>query len=196
MPADSSSSSSLRRSCAGNSDVEVTLVDKNPTHIWKPLFHEVATGSLNSYHDEASYRMLARKHGFQFVLGRVTDVDPDGKSLQVSGFEDDVGDAVVPERTVGYDMLVVAVGSLSNDFGIEGVVEHSRGAGTRARRPSASTSCSRTSCTGSIRAPTTTGSCRSSSSAAAPPAWSSPPTCTASCGGCASTASRSCRSTG
>ena len=42
-------------------DVEVTLVDKNPTHIWKPLFHEVATGSLNSYHDEASYRMLARE---------------------------------------------------------------------------------------------------------------------------------------
>ena len=121
----------LARKLRREPGVEVVLVDKNPTHIWKPLFHEVATGSLNSYHDEASYRMLARKHGFQFVLGRVTDVDPDAKSLQVSGFEDDVGDAVVPERTVTYDMLVVAVGSLSNDFGIEGVVEHSRALDSR-----------------------------------------------------------------
>lgn len=25
-----------------------TLVDGSPTHIWKPLLHEVATGSLNT----------------------------------------------------------------------------------------------------------------------------------------------------
>jgi len=49
-------------------DVEVTLIDCNPTHIWKPLLHEIATGSLNSSHDETSYLMLAKKHRFSMML--------------------------------------------------------------------------------------------------------------------------------
>ena len=111
--------------------VEVVLIDKNATHIWKPLFHEVATGSLNSYHDEASYRMLARKHGFQFVLGRVTGMDLDARTLSLSAVDDEAGEPMVPERTMGYESLVVAVGSLSNDFGIEGVADFSRALDSR-----------------------------------------------------------------
>ncbi|MEL6199565.1 MAG: FAD-dependent oxidoreductase, partial [Pseudomonadota bacterium] len=42
----------LGRKYKRRKNVEVMLIDKNATHIWKPLFHEVATGSLNSYHDE------------------------------------------------------------------------------------------------------------------------------------------------
>jgi len=116
----------LARKLRRESDVQVQLVDKNPTHIWKPLFHEVATGSLNSYHDEASYRMLARKHGFEFVLGRVTGIDLDAKRLTLGSVTDDAGTDMVPGRVLPYDTLIVAVGSLSNDFGIEGVAEHSR----------------------------------------------------------------------
>ena len=112
-------------------DTEVMLIDKNATHIWKPLFHEVATGSLNSYHDEASYRMLARKHGFQFVLGRVTGMDLDARTLSLSAVDDEAGVPMVPERTMDYDRLVVAVGSLSNDFGIEGVADFSRALDSR-----------------------------------------------------------------
>jgi len=111
--------------------VEVILVDKNPTHIWKPLFHEVATGSMNSYHDEASYRMLARKHGFAFVLGKVTRVDTDGQSVALAAVEDDRGREILGVRTLDYTHLVVAVGSLSNDFGIEGVLENSRALDSR-----------------------------------------------------------------
>ncbi len=112
-------------------DTEVVLVDKNSTHIWKPLFHEVATGSLNSYHDEASYRMLARKHGFGFTLGRVTSVDLEASEIALSAVDDDAGVPMVPERTLGFDTLVVAVGSLSNDFGIEGVADFSRALDSR-----------------------------------------------------------------
>lgn len=111
--------------------VEVVLVDKNPTHIWKPLFHEVATGSLNSYHDEASYRMLARKHGFGFTLGRVTSMDLEAKLLSLSAVDDEAGEPMVPEREMAFDTLVVAVGSLSNDFGIEGVADFSRALDSR-----------------------------------------------------------------
>jgi NADH dehydrogenase len=106
--------------------VEVMLVDKNPSHIWKPLFHEVATGSMDSYHDEAAYRSLARKHGFRFVLGEVTAFDLERHTIDVAPVDDELGRAMLPGRRLSYDRLVVAVGSLSNDFGIEGVTTWAR----------------------------------------------------------------------
>jgi NADH dehydrogenase len=107
-------------------NVEVVLVDRHPSHIWKPLFHEVATGSLDSYHDEAAYRSLARKHHFTFVLGPVEQVDLDERTLAVGQVEDELGRVMLPGRTIGYDRLVVAVGSHSNDFGIPGVTDWAR----------------------------------------------------------------------
>lgn len=105
---------------------EVMLIDKNPTHIWKPLFHEVATGSMNSYHDEASYLMLARKHKFNFILGEVTAIDAERNQVRIAPLVDDGGLEMMSSRDFIYDQLVVSVGSLSNDFGIEGVKTYSR----------------------------------------------------------------------
>ncbi|MEM7610938.1 MAG: NAD(P)/FAD-dependent oxidoreductase [Pseudomonadota bacterium] len=116
----------LARKLRRDKEVEVMLIDKNPTHIWKPLFHEVATGSMNSYHDEASYLMLARKHKFNFILGCVTAIDGQGKSVTLAPLVDDSGEQMMAERTFRFDQLAVCVGSLSNDFGIEGVSQHSR----------------------------------------------------------------------
>ena len=116
----------LARKLKRDRNVDVVLIDKNPSHIWKPLFHEVATGSMNSHHDEASYRMLARKHGFEFLLGRVTSIDTTSRKIAAARVTDQDGEEIMPERDVAFDRLVVSVGSLSNDFGIEGVNEHSR----------------------------------------------------------------------
>jgi NADH dehydrogenase len=116
----------LGRKYRRNRDVEVILVDKNPTHIWKPLLHEVATGSMNSYHDEASYRLIAKKHGFRFILGEVTDVDLHNKSIGLAPVMDGSGSEMMPERLIDYSTLCVAVGSHSNDFGIPGVREFSK----------------------------------------------------------------------
>ncbi|MEO1420634.1 MAG: FAD-dependent oxidoreductase, partial [Pseudomonadota bacterium] len=116
----------LGRKLRRQKDVEVMLIDKNPTHIWKPLFHEVATGSMNSYHDEASYLMLARKHKFNFVLGRVVDIDTGEQCVRLEALQDDEGLEMVSAREFRYDTLIVAVGALSNDFGIQGVREFSR----------------------------------------------------------------------
>lgn len=107
-------------------DAEVVLIDKSPSHIWKPLFHEVATGSMDSYHDEAAYRSLARKHRFVFVLGLVESIDLEAKAISVAPVEDEFGTPMLPGRTLSYEQLVVSVGSLSNDFGISGVKQHSR----------------------------------------------------------------------
>lgn len=116
----------LARKFRRRDDFEVVLVDRNPSHIWKPLFHEVATGSMDSYHDEAAYRSLARKHRFTFVLGEVSDIDLEARQLNIDPVDDELGNAMLPGRTLGYDRLVVAVGSHSNDFGIPGVTTWAR----------------------------------------------------------------------
>ncbi|HWH39413.1 MAG TPA: FAD-dependent oxidoreductase, partial [Usitatibacter sp.] len=47
----------------------VTLVDRSRTHLWKPLLHEVAAGSMNIHSHQLDYLAQARWHRFTFVLG-------------------------------------------------------------------------------------------------------------------------------
>ncbi|WP_428618788.1 NAD(P)/FAD-dependent oxidoreductase [Shewanella sp.] len=103
---------------------EILLIDKNRTHIWKPLLHEVATGSLDADLDGVVYSAHAVKHGYQFQLGELTDLDLDNKQLMLSAITNDKGEALLPARQLSYDTLVLAVGSVSNDFGTPGVKEH------------------------------------------------------------------------
>ncbi|TPE55706.1 NAD(P)/FAD-dependent oxidoreductase [Maribrevibacterium harenarium] len=103
---------------------EVILVDRSFTHIWKPLLHEVATGSLDVNTDGINYRAHAAKHYYKFQLGNVIAVDPDNKKLTLQEIRDDKDHSVLPERTVKFDTLIMAVGSVSNDFGTPGVAEH------------------------------------------------------------------------
>lgn len=114
----------LARKLKNAEDVSVMLIDKNDSHIWKPLLHEVATGSLDSHHDETSYRMLARKHQFDFLLGKVVRVDTGAQQVIVAAEYDEDGTELVAERTMAYDQLVLSPGSRSNDFGTRGVADH------------------------------------------------------------------------
>ncbi|MFJ3483572.1 NAD(P)/FAD-dependent oxidoreductase [Pseudomonas sp. NPDC090202] len=102
----------------------VTLVDANLTHIWKPLLHEVAAGSLNSYEDELNYVAQAKWNHFQFQLGRMTGLDRETKRIQLAATYDEQGTELVPARTLDYDTLVISVGSTTNDFGTKGAAEH------------------------------------------------------------------------
>jgi NADH dehydrogenase len=102
----------------------VVLVDANLTHIWKPLLHEVAAGSLNSYEDELNYVAQAKWNNFTFQLGRMTGLDRDAKQIHLSATLDEDGNELVPERSLGYDSLVIAVGSTTNDFGTLGAAQH------------------------------------------------------------------------
>jgi NADH dehydrogenase len=102
----------------------VVLVDANLTHIWKPLLHEVAAGSLNSYEDELNYVAQAKWNNFTFQLGRMTGLDREQKQIHLSATLDEDGNELVPERSLDYDSLVIAVGSTTNDFGTKGAAEH------------------------------------------------------------------------
>jgi NADH dehydrogenase len=102
----------------------VVLVDANLTHIWKPLLHEVAAGSLNSYEDELNYVAQAKWNHFQFQLGRMTGLDRANRQVHLAATLDENGDQLVPARSLEYDSLVIAVGSTTNDFGTQGAAEH------------------------------------------------------------------------
>ncbi|MBA1202580.1 NAD(P)/FAD-dependent oxidoreductase [Pseudomonas capeferrum] len=103
---------------------EITLVDANLTHIWKPLLHEVAAGSLNSSEDELNYVAQAKWNHFNFQLGRMSGLDRESKMIQLAATLDEEGRELLPARTLGYDTLVIAVGSNTNDFGTLGAAQH------------------------------------------------------------------------
>jgi NADH dehydrogenase len=102
----------------------ITLVDAGLTHVWKPLLHEVASGSLDASTNEINYRAHARKHHYEFQLGRLNGLDREQRELIIAPFYDDEGAEVVPERRIHYDSLVIAVGSTANDFGTPGAQDN------------------------------------------------------------------------
>ncbi len=102
----------------------VTLVDCNHTHIWKPLLHEVATGTLDIEIDQLSYRAHAAAHGFEFQLGRFIDLNRQQQTVILAPVYADDGEEVLAARELNYDYLVLALGSVSNHFNTPGVAKH------------------------------------------------------------------------
>ncbi len=100
----------------------MTLVDRNPTHIWKPLLHEVAAGSMDPFTQELEYAAQARWHGFEFQQGDLTGLDRANKRLTLGTVLDDDGAELLPARELEYDTLIIAIGSTTAFFGVKGRV--------------------------------------------------------------------------
>lgn len=103
---------------------DITLIDKNRTHVWKPKLHEIASGSMDLSAHEVDYLAQAHWHHFRFRIGEMTGLDRQRREVRVAPYLDADGREVTPDRVFGYDTLVLALGSLSNDFGTPGVGEH------------------------------------------------------------------------
>ncbi|MGF1805939.1 NAD(P)/FAD-dependent oxidoreductase [Aliivibrio sifiae] len=103
---------------------EVTLVDRKASHLWKPLLHEVATGSLDEGVDAISYRAHAKNHSFDFQMGSLCDINRDRKFITLAEIKDEHGEILIPTREIEYDYLILAIGSTSNDFNTPGVREN------------------------------------------------------------------------
>lgn len=110
----------LGNSLGKNDKIKVILVDASLTHIWKPLLHEVASGTLNSSEDELNYFAHASKNNFEFCFGKMTDIDRANKNIILEEIKSETHQIIAPQRTVAYDTLVMAIGSTSNDFGTQG----------------------------------------------------------------------------
>lgn len=98
----------------------VTLVDTKLTHLWKPLLHEVAAGTLDSNEDELDYLAHARNHHFKFRLGRMEGLDRQHRQIIMAPLINEEGAEIIPRHQFSYDTLIIAVGSVTNDFGTPG----------------------------------------------------------------------------
>jgi NADH:ubiquinone reductase (H+-translocating) len=103
---------------------DVTLIDKSRTHLWKPLLHEVAAGTMDFAVHEIDFLAQAHWHGFRYRIGEMIGLDRQQREVQLAAHVDDEGQQVTPRRSFRYDTLVIVVGSQSNDFDTPGVREH------------------------------------------------------------------------
>jgi NADH dehydrogenase len=108
----------------GRDAFDILLVEKNRTHIWKPLLHEVAAGSLDANLDEVGYRSHGHRWGYRFFYGAMESVDLTSRHIVIAPILDEDGREIMGRHSVRYDYLVLAVGSVSNDFGTKGVAQN------------------------------------------------------------------------
>jgi NADH:ubiquinone reductase (H+-translocating) len=103
----------------------ITLVDRSRTHIWKPLLHEIAAGSMDVERHALEYQAQGYWHGFKYRYGEMIGLDRFHKRVHLAETIDEDGRQITPDRWLPYDTLVVAIGSVSNAFGTPGVYDNS-----------------------------------------------------------------------
>ncbi len=106
-------------------DVFITIINKNDYFVFKPMIHEVAIGNLLPGSITQSIRSLPECCLDDFVEGEVTEIDFDRK--QITYLNQSVSDEHsdhIKGGLVSYDYLVLATGSKTNFFGVEGAEKY------------------------------------------------------------------------
>ncbi|MFI3255866.1 MAG: NAD(P)/FAD-dependent oxidoreductase [Psittacicella sp.] len=104
---------------------EIILINERSTHIWKPHLHEVAAGTLDTHFDTMNIPLLGKHQHFTFVQGTFTSVNRSKKEIILAPiYSKDTNELLVDTRTISYDVLVIAVGVVNNDFNTPGVNEY------------------------------------------------------------------------
>ena len=91
-------------------EVQLTLLDRNNFHLFTPLLYQVATGELPPH--AVAYPLRVPLADDRFVRAEVESIDLGAKVVRTS------------EGEFPYDIVVIAPGSVTNDYGISGVKEH------------------------------------------------------------------------
>ncbi|WP_158773560.1 NAD(P)/FAD-dependent oxidoreductase [Cobetia sp. L2A1] len=127
----------VRLARAGHDDV--VLVDRQTTHVWKPRLHEVAAGLGRRHVDALGYAGLAETWGFRFECGTLESIDVEHQQITLASIHGPISECSidgqsralpqdtrieVPSRVLDYRQLVLALGGVTPDMGVEGVLEH------------------------------------------------------------------------
>tara|TARA_B110000503_G_scaffold36385_1_gene59579 strand:- start:13187 stop:14419 length:1233 start_codon:yes stop_codon:yes gene_type:complete len=102
------------KALAGKADV--TLVDRHNFQTFLPLLYQVSTAALAADHVVHPVRGALRKSGVQFRMGSPISVDHKNKTVKLDSSE-----------VLEFDHLILALGSVTADFGVPGVAEHGLG---------------------------------------------------------------------
>jgi NADH dehydrogenase len=98
-----------------DTELDVTIVDRNNFSTFQPLLYQVATSGLNPADVAYPIRAVHRRHrNIDFRRGAVLDVDWDANEVVIDNGPDSGVDRL------GYDYLIVATGSVVNTFGVPG----------------------------------------------------------------------------
>ncbi len=103
---------------------QISLIERARTHVWKPLLHEIAAGSMDVSRHEVEYQAQGYWHGFQFRYGEMTGIDRKKQLVYLAATFDEEGRQITPVRSFRYDTLIIAIGCVGNDFGTPGVNEY------------------------------------------------------------------------
>jgi len=93
--------------------LDVTLIDRNNYHTFFPLLYQVAAAELEPEHIVYPVRSILRRlPNAHFCMGETMHVDFAARSVETNG------------RSLPYDFLVLATGSVTHFFGVPGAAEH------------------------------------------------------------------------
>src|SRR3569623_3488052 len=82
---------------------DIILVERNRPHIWKPLLHEVAAGSLDATLDEVGYRSHGHRWGYRYFYGSLEGIDRDARQVIVAPVPDEDGTELIGRHRIRYD---------------------------------------------------------------------------------------------
>ena len=103
----------LERKLRRRADVEITLVSRDNFFLFTPMLHEVAASDLDITHIVSPLRALLKRT--TMFIGDILAVDLDARRVRVAhGFERH-------EHELQYDELVIALGSMTNFYGLPGL---------------------------------------------------------------------------
>lgn len=102
----------------------VLLIDREFAHVWKPMLHTIAAGTRDIYQQQTAYIAQAHACNFSYEPGELLGIDRESRQVKIAALLGPDGRVLVPERSVPYAKLIIAVGSQANDFGTPGAAEH------------------------------------------------------------------------
>jgi len=103
----------LERCFAGRPDVQITLVSRDNFLLFTPMLHEVASSDLDITTIVNPIRKMLRRA--QFMAADVESIDLDARRVVV------VHGLHRHEHALEYEQLVLALGAVTNFYGIEGL---------------------------------------------------------------------------
>lgn len=93
---------------------EITMVDRDNYHFFPPLLYQVATAFIEPSNISYPFRrMFVGKGNMHYHFGNLIKVNPESNSIETT------------TGVLNYDMLVIAIGTETNYFGMENVKQHS-----------------------------------------------------------------------
>jgi NADH dehydrogenase FAD-containing subunit len=96
-----------------SSHVESTLVNSEDYFLFTPMLYELFSGEVEAWQVAPYFKELLDDN-VRFIQGQVADVDLDRREAIIEG----------RDRPAGYDALVLAVGGVTNYWGIEGAEQY------------------------------------------------------------------------